>query len=79
MLLHCMAGHVLCSHAGSFMWRVEYAVRNNFTGSTCTDTQATCNSGATRNVTPSATANIHFKKLKRDGNIVGTRCELEKS
>jgi hypothetical protein len=51
------------------MWKVEYAVKNHLTGIACTDEQASWNRGTTRNVTPSAIANIPFKKPRRDAPV----------
>lgn len=78
----CMAGQGhSCSHVGALLWKIEHAVRNNYTGVACTDESAIWNRGTKRNIEPRPLSSIQFTKPKvgsdiledDNDNIPGTR------
>ena len=66
----CVAGlSKTCSHVGALLWKIEYAVRMNLTGKSCTDEQTKWNMGTSRNIEPRLIHSMDFQKPKRFGLV----------
>jgi hypothetical protein len=69
----CMAGlGKSCSHIGALLWKVEYAVTHNYTGTSCTDEQMKWNSGTQSNIEPKALEHISFARHKQTSTLCTT-------
>lgn len=62
----CMAGRSkTCSHVGAILWKIEYAVKNQMTGKSCTDEIMKWNCSTSKNIAPKAIVDISFQKPKQ--------------